>query len=140
MYLFILESFGTSELILIGIVALIVFGPRKLPQMARTIGKTIADFKRTTNEFKTTWEKEADLEGIKQESKNLTSGLNPFEDPGPPEDEPRKISGQNTIQSPEIKEINSSEMERLLALKEEKEEKTAIGSADPEESDKRGWL
>ena len=59
MYLFILESIGMSELILIGMVALIVFGPRKLPEMARTVGKTMADFRKTTNEFKETWEKEA---------------------------------------------------------------------------------
>ena len=61
MFLFIFESIGTSELMLIGAVALIVFGPRKLPQLAKTLGKTIADFKNTTNEFKTTWEREGKL-------------------------------------------------------------------------------
>jgi sec-independent protein translocase protein TatB len=50
-FLFILESIGTSELILIGIIALIFLGPRKLPQIAKTIGKTMADFRNTTNEF-----------------------------------------------------------------------------------------
>ncbi len=62
MYLFILESIGTSELLLIGLIALIVFGPRKLPQMAKTIGKTMADFKRAGQEFRTTWEREVTLE------------------------------------------------------------------------------
>ena len=62
MYLFIFESIGTSELILIGMVALIVFGPRKLPQIARTVGKTMADFRKTTNDFKSTWEKEVNFE------------------------------------------------------------------------------
>lgn len=62
MFLFILESIGTSELILIGIIALIFLGPRKLPEIARKIGKTMADFRNTTNEFKSTWEREVNFE------------------------------------------------------------------------------
>jgi len=75
MYLFILESIGTSELILIGIVALIIFGPRKLPQMAKTIGKMMAEFRGATNEFKTTWQREASFEEESNQIKNL------FEEP-----------------------------------------------------------
>lgn len=71
MFLFILESIGTSELILIGIIALIFLGPRKLPQIARTIGKTMADFRNTTNEFKSTWEREVNFE---EESQALRTG------------------------------------------------------------------
>jgi Tat protein translocase TatB subunit len=70
-FLFILESIGTSELIMIGIIALIFLGPRKLPQIARTIGKTMADFRNTTNEFKSTWEREVNFE---QEAEALRSG------------------------------------------------------------------
>jgi TatA/E family protein of Tat protein translocase len=51
-YAFILESIGTSELILIGLVALIVFGPRKLPEFARTLGKMMNEFRRSTDDFK----------------------------------------------------------------------------------------
>lgn len=58
----ILESIGTSELILIGIVALIFLGPRKMPQMARKIGKMMAEFRGTANEFKSTWEREASFD------------------------------------------------------------------------------
>ena len=71
MFLFILESIGTSELILIGIIALIFLGPRKLPQIARTIGKTMADFRNTTNEFKSTWEREVNFQ---EEADALRSG------------------------------------------------------------------
>jgi Tat protein translocase TatB subunit len=70
-FLFILESIGTSELILIGIIALIFLGPRKLPQIARTIGKTMADFRNTTNEFKSTWEREVNFQ---DEADALRSG------------------------------------------------------------------
>lgn len=47
---------------MIGLVALIVFGPRKLPQMMRTIGKAMAEFRRSTDDFKKTWEKEVNFE------------------------------------------------------------------------------
>ncbi len=64
LYLFILESIGTSELVLIGFIALIVFGPRRMPQMARTIGKAMSEFRRSTDDFKRTWEKEVKFEDI----------------------------------------------------------------------------
>lgn len=62
MYLFIFESIGTSELLLIGIVALIFLGPRRMPEIARKIGKMMADFRNTTTEFKTTWQREVNFE------------------------------------------------------------------------------
>ncbi len=62
MYLFILESLGTQELILIGLVALIFLGPRRLPEIARKIGKIMADLRNTSSEFRQTWEKEVDFE------------------------------------------------------------------------------
>lgn len=75
MYLFIFESFGTSELILIGIVALVVFGPRQLPTLAKKAGKIMAEFRGTANEFKETWEKEVNFE---EEAK--TFSLNTIDD------------------------------------------------------------
>lgn len=63
-YLFIFEGLGTSELILILIVALVIFGPRKLPQLSRSLGKSLADFKRASEDFKQTWQKEVDRETI----------------------------------------------------------------------------
>jgi Tat protein translocase TatB subunit len=61
-FLFIFESIGTSELILVGIIALIFLGPRKLPEIARKIGKITAEFRGTANEFKETWQREVDFE------------------------------------------------------------------------------
>ena len=61
-YLLILESFGTSELLLILVVALIFFGPRKLPHLSRQLGKGLAEFKRASDDFKRTWEREVALE------------------------------------------------------------------------------
>lgn len=59
--LLILESIGTQELILVGLVALIVFGPRKLPQMARKFGKMMTELRKVSNDFRSTWEHEASI-------------------------------------------------------------------------------
>lgn len=62
MFLLILESLGSTELLFILIMALVFFGPRKLPQISRTLGKNIADFRRASEDFKRTWEKEVRIE------------------------------------------------------------------------------
>jgi sec-independent protein translocase protein TatA len=53
---------GIQELILILVIALIIFGPKKLPELGRTLGKTLAEFKRTSNEIKNSIEKELEEE------------------------------------------------------------------------------
>jgi TatA/E family protein of Tat protein translocase len=55
-------SIGMPELIIIFVIALIIFGPRKLPELGRTLGKSLAEFKRATNELKSTLEDEIRLE------------------------------------------------------------------------------
>jgi TatA/E family protein of Tat protein translocase len=78
-FLFIFEGLGTSELLLILIVALVIFGPRKLPQLSRSLGKSLADFKRASEDFKQTWEKEVEREGIFKEARTGEAML-PAED------------------------------------------------------------
>lgn len=50
---------GMTEMILIAAVALLVIGPKKLPDLARSLGKGFAEFKRATNELKNTIDMEA---------------------------------------------------------------------------------
>ena len=66
-YLFIFEFLGTTELLVILVVALVLFGPRKLPQMSRSLGKSLGEFKRASEEFKQTWEREVSLENVERE-------------------------------------------------------------------------
>jgi sec-independent protein translocase protein TatA len=57
-----LGSIGMPELIIIFVIALIIFGPRKLPELGRSLGKSIAEFKKASNELKSTLEEEIRLE------------------------------------------------------------------------------
>ena len=80
-----LEFLGTSELLMIAVVALLLFGPRKLPEISRTLGKSLAEFKRASDDFKRTWEYEVELERRKP-------ALDAAE-------EPRADAGETTEQS-----------------------------------------
>ena len=66
MFLLILDSVGNSELLLILAAALIFFGPRRLPQLSRQLGKSLHEFRRASEDFKRTWEREVNLEHTDQ--------------------------------------------------------------------------
>ena len=53
-------NLGFPELVTIFVVALVIFGPRKLPELGRSLGKGLSEFKRASNELKRTWEDEVD--------------------------------------------------------------------------------
>ena len=59
-------SLGIPEMIMIFIVALIVFGPKRLPEIGRTLGKALSEFKKATDDFKTTIEREVHVDEMKQ--------------------------------------------------------------------------
>ena len=59
-------SLGIPEMIMIFIVALIVFGPKRLPEIGRTLGKALGEFKKATDDFKSTIEREVHVEEMKQ--------------------------------------------------------------------------
>ncbi len=68
--LFILDSLGSTELLLILGAALIFFGPRRLPQLSRQLGKSLSEFRRASDDFKRTWEREVNLD-------NFDKGIEP---------------------------------------------------------------
>ena len=67
----ILDTLGSTELLFILVVALIFFGPRKLPQLARSMGKGLAEFRKASDDFKRTWEREVALDGARAEDNSL---------------------------------------------------------------------
>jgi Tat protein translocase TatB subunit len=141
MYLFILESIGTSELILIGLVALIFFGPRKLPDLARTLGKTMNEFRRSTNEFKQVWEKEvaSEVNQIKDDAdfSSISDKPNTVEN----SIEKNTIANNKQIAAPEIKEVSQEDFQGMLP-KENPQTLEKLKKAEPEESlaSKQNWL
>lgn len=140
-YLFIFESIGTSELMLIGLVALIVFGPRKLPELAKTIGKTMAEFRRSTDDFKKTWQQEIDLEGSKTSSESLTDLQATKTIKNENSISQNLTTGENLDKMPDlpkIREIDKSDFESNFAEGEipETEQPKIVKSA----ADKVDWL
>ncbi len=55
-------TIGTMELVVILVIALMVFGPRKLPELGRSIGKSLGEFKRASNDLRNTLEEEIHVE------------------------------------------------------------------------------
>ena len=82
-------SIGMPELIIIFVIALIIFGPRKLPELGKSLGKSIAEFKKASNELKSTLEEEIRLEEQRStiEEKKVQSVTAPPVNPTPLVDE-----------------------------------------------------
>ena len=77
---------GLPELILIFVVALLLFGPRKMPEIGKSIGRALGEFRRASNDFKRSLEDEVaadDLRGLRRD-------LQPPAPVTPPADEPER--------------------------------------------------
>ena len=64
-------SLGLPEIIVIFVVALLLFGPRKMPQIGRSIGRALGEFRRASNDFKRTIEDEVAADEIRDVEKDL---------------------------------------------------------------------
>jgi TatA/E family protein of Tat protein translocase len=73
-------SIGPTELILIFIIALLVFGPKKLPEIGKSVGRAIREFKKASDEIKGRIEEEIQASEIKDIGKDLQSGVNSLRD------------------------------------------------------------
>jgi TatA/E family protein of Tat protein translocase len=62
-------NLGMGELIVIFTIALLIFGPRKLPELGKSLGKSIAEFKKASNELRNTLEEEIRLEEQRESAK-----------------------------------------------------------------------
>ena len=136
--LLILDSLGTSELLLILGVALIFFGPRKLPQISRQIGKSLAEFRKASEDFKSTWAREVALEESEpepsiwpQDNSNSNHNLGAVERSDPVHSAATEVETQPAIEITPGTQIATPEAAGLL---------TATKSAAPEPARKSDWL
>jgi TatA/E family protein of Tat protein translocase len=70
-------SIGMQELIIIFVIALIIFGPRRLPELGKSLGKSIAEFKRASNELRNTLEDEIRIDEQRQTKSTVASNPSP---------------------------------------------------------------
>ena len=140
MFLFIFESIGTSELILIGIIALIFLGPRRMPEIARKVGKIMNEFRGTANEFKETWQREVNFE----EEAKMFDIKSLDGEPVKRVDSIPVASTENTPSEPAIKEIDPEKFEELTAkaVAQKETESSVNNEPQPTDSsnDKQNWL
>ena len=91
---------GVPELLMIFALVLIVFGPRKIPEIGRMLGKALGEFRKATDDLKNTIDREVRLEELKQITPSVVapfeaiSRSEPFAVPGPSpaEPEPEPVS------------------------------------------------
>lgn len=77
-------SIGLPELIVIFIIALLVFGPKKLPEVGKSVGKAIREFKKASDELRSKVEEEINAADLKNEiaevQKEVKEDLNGIKD------------------------------------------------------------
>ena len=76
-------SIGMPELIIILVIALIIFGPRKLPELGRSLGRSINEFKKASNELRSTLEEEIRVEEQHDRTSATASATPPAATPPP---------------------------------------------------------
>ena len=70
-------TLGMQETVFIFILALLLFGPKKLPELGRTIAKAIAEFRRASSELKATFDRE--MKSLEQETQSLKEITSPYQ-------------------------------------------------------------
>jgi sec-independent protein translocase protein TatA len=75
-----MQPFGASEIIFLFILALVIFGPKKLPEIGKTIGKGMREFRKATDDLKSNWEEhlrdtESPVHDLKQTLNDVTSEI-----------------------------------------------------------------
>lgn len=129
-------NIGLPEILIIGAIALIVFGPNKLPELAKALGRAMREFKKATDEVKESFEAETrDLEEIKSAITDenvlgdLAREISTLEEPSP------EIVTTEEVAPEAMAQTETSSAEEIVTSPEEREveEKKEEGSAGMKE-------
>lgn len=91
-----------SEMVFLVLLGLILFGPKRLPEIARTMGKFVAEFRRASNDFQSQIHDEINRLELEEHAKAIKEGTS---DVLPAADDPDSISAALTRLSDRIKNI-----------------------------------
>jgi len=128
-------NIGLPELLIIVAIALIVFGPNKLPELAKAFGRAMREFKKATEEVKESFEAETkDLEEFKHTLTDETLLADLAEQISPPEPAAEETSAQPepsvTAETPPLEEL-SAQTEEEKAEEKKKEEPEGAKEGTP---------
>ena len=119
-----------TELIVIMVVALIVIGPKRLPELARTLGKALGDFKRATSDFQNSFSMEDDYdldvldEEAKQSEKKTTDDESQDDEPEDEDNEAKDDVTQADAEPNKPETQESTSEAKTAATENEAAEKT----------------
>ncbi|MBW1869295.1 MAG: twin-arginine translocase TatA/TatE family subunit [Deltaproteobacteria bacterium] len=128
---------GMPELIIILVIAVIVIGPKKLPDLAKSLGKGMSEFKKATQEIKESLDMEEEFKEVKEDLVDSVSGLNKpldLEHDKPPEDDPPKYDDFDEMLD-DYDQAKQKEEEKNEPLKEEMARKDSGPSTEKNQDD-----
>lgn len=128
---------GMPELIIILVIALIVIGPKKLPDLAKALGKGMSEFKKATQEIKESLNVEEEFKEVKEDLIDSVSGLNEpldLEHDKPPEDETPKYDDFDEMLD-DYDKTKQKQEEESEPLKEEMAKKDSGASTEKNRDD-----
>ncbi len=128
---------GMPELIIILVIALIVIGPKKLPDLAKALGKGMSEFKKATQEIKESLNVEEEFKEVKEDLIDSVSGLNEpldLEHDKPPDDETPKYDDFDEMLD-DYDQAKQKEEEEVKPLKEEMTQKDSGASTEKNRDD-----
>lgn len=128
---------GMPELIIILVIALIVIGPKKLPDLAKALGKGMSEFKKATQEIKESLNVEEEFKEVKEDLIDSVSGLNEpldLEHDKPPEDETPKYDDFDEMLD-DYDKAKQKQEEEVEPLKEKMTQKDSGASTEKNRDD-----
>ncbi len=93
-------SIGFQELLIILTIALLIFGPKKLPEVGRSIGKALREFRRTSDEIKEKIEEEIRADEFREIKKDIEQTVDITGSSPPPEENPYDFPDQSQNSAP----------------------------------------